>query len=234
MSEDTITTPEPDDVPKGEASPETSAEQPVAPFIPPSDQDIADAQKWIDDTEILKKDYEELKRKLSDNTHLATAFKEAVQPLVPKPEVKHPWDSDDWLNDPKMFRETLVALMKHQMEQELNPLKNSLGQISQTLPIMYARSAVDPNFNTIQSKAAEYMKAYGVDQYTAIRIAQDQYAEQQKVAQAQARKAPPQVPSTASAPKGKAKASKDLSKYSVREVLEAANAAYDKGEDFEV
>jgi hypothetical protein len=108
---------------------------------------------------------------------IAQANAQTLAPLMPKPpESPKPWENDDFLENPMVFRQALSAWQEHNLKQfeqnKLSPLIQELQAIKNILPTLYARSAENPNFGAIQQRANELVSEYGIPHMTALAMAQ--------------------------------------------------------------
>lgn len=108
---------------------------------------------------------------------IAQANAQALAPLMPKPpESPKSWESDDFLENPQVFRQAIGAWQEHNLKQfeqaKLAPLIQELQAIKNILPTLYARSAENPNFGVIQSRANELVSEFGIPHMTALAMAQ--------------------------------------------------------------
>ena len=116
----------------------------------------------------------------------AAALKEALAPLVPKPQAPPKiYESEDFFSDRRVFLEGMKQLiqeslnpMQEQFTQKLDPFTQQMQQVNQLLPLLYARSAENPQFSQITTRATELMQKYGLSQMQALNMAQDEVGKQ--------------------------------------------------------
>ena len=165
----------PDDIAVDETIPETTPELAVPVEAPqPQPQPQQPIATTPDIAQILKEsrlDPQVLAQAI------AQANAQALASLMPKPtESPKSWESDDFLEDPKSFRKALSEWQEHNLKQfeqnRLAPLIQEMQAIKQMLPMLYARSAENPNFGAIQQRANELVQEFQIPYMTALAMSQ--------------------------------------------------------------
>ena len=159
----------------------------------PSEEEIAAAEKELAELERIRDEYNQLKSRTGqaqpafDSNALGQALAQALQPIIPKPpEPVRPWEVDDVLTDRKSLFGGIEAFYKHQQQQwikeHFEPLQKELQTIKGILPQLYLRSAENPQYQQVTSRAQELSTKYGIEYWKAAQLAQDELAQQVKSA----------------------------------------------------
>lgn len=143
-----------------------------------------------------------------DYNQFAQTLASAIQSLAPKsPEPPKPWELDDFLANPKSFREGMSQWQKHSIEEATKPLRAELDQIKALLPLLYARSAEHPQFSKVQQRANELYQKHGIEYAKALSLASEEIAKQPPPAKPSFRT----PPKHASAPDNRASSTTEVS-----------------------
>jgi len=135
---------------------------------------------------------------------LAAAFANAIKPLVPQPPAAAKiYESEDFFSDKRVFLEGMKQLIAEHLDpvksdftKQLTPFQQQMQQVNTLLPLLYARSAENPQFGTINARATAISNKYGVPFMTALTMAQDEIGKQVQKGVV----APPRPPSHATTP----------------------------------
>lgn len=140
-----------------------SIETPVSSVTP---QEIAAVEK-------------ELNEPIIDYGQFSKVLAEAIKPLIPQsPKEVKIWETDDFVKDRPTLVNGIVELFKHKQEEyhknTVEPLIAELQRLRGIVPELYTRAAENPLYGQLNTRAIEIEKTYGIERWTALRMAEDE------------------------------------------------------------